>query len=185
VRYSRWFTNDQGGSPGDASDTLRVEVSNNDGSSWAPLETVGAGTPLEWVPVQLPIGVAPTSQMRFRYSTADLGAGSLVEAGVDDFSLVDVGQGCASCAAPTNVCQIHVSRSGDDAVVSWSVDPGVRVLVYHVTGCGEQILIGTVEGSTSFVHEEALLSEQSFHYRVTVVDACGDEQPICGTTDCP
>ena len=122
--------------------------------------------------------------MRFRSSARDLTNPSLIEAGVDDFSLVAPGQGCNSCAPVANVCTISVARSGDDAVISWSGLAGPRRVIYRLTGCGEKLKLGTTEG-TSFVHEKALLSDEPFFYQVTTVDACGVEQPFCGETDCP
>ena len=52
------------------------------------------------------------------------------------------------------------------------------------TGTSDRIRLGTSE-SNAFVHEEAALSTEAFQYRVTFVDACGDEQAFCGATDCP
>jgi hypothetical protein len=188
VQYTRWFTNDQGGSPGDPTDTFRIEVSNDGGGNWTMLEEIGAGTPLQWIPVEVPIPLAPSADMQFRFTAADLGAGSLVEAGIDDFALIDEGQGCSGSACaftPPNICAIHVGRSGDDIVVAWTTDPGRRAMVYAVSGCDEAILIGTVDGGTSFVHEGAALASESFSYRITTVDNCGEEMPFCGDTDCP
>ncbi len=189
VAYSRWFTNDRGGSPGDPTDTFRVDVSNDDGQSWTPLEVIGAGTPLAWVPTTLALPVAPTSEVRLRFSAADLGAGSLVEGGIDEFRLVDAGQACEQCTAPPaqTLCQIVVTLDGDDVVIDWSANPvGTRAVVYRIPGCEPSgwIKLGTTEGSV-FVHEGAALSAEAFNYRVTFVDACGNEQPFCGTTDCP
>jgi len=189
VAYSRWFTNDQGGSPGDSTDTFRIDVSNDDGQSWTSLEEIGAGTPLAWVPVQLTLPVAPTSEVRFRFTAADLGSGSLVEAGIDEFALIEAGQACEQCdqAPAQTLCDLTITLDRDDVVLNWSIQPlGARAVVYQVNGCGaaNQVKLGTTEGSV-FVHEEAALSGESFSYRVTFVDACGDEQPFCGTTDCP
>ena len=188
VAYWRWFTNDRGGSPGDPTDTLRVEISDDDGQSWEMLEEVGAGTPLAWVPVELalPAGVAPSSQMRLRFSTADLGEGSLVEAGIDDFAFVDPAQGCSNCDTPQpKPCSVVVSRSGDaDILLSFTNLAGRRIEVYNVTGCDEMLLIGTTTGN-SFLHEGALLSTEPFNYRLRSVDACGNGVDFCGDTDCP
>jgi hypothetical protein len=189
VKYQRWFTNDRGGSAGDATDSLRVDVSNDDGQSWSPLEEVGAGTPLAWVPVSIALPIAPTSQMRFRFSTADLGAGTLVEAGIDEFALVEAGAACLVCSSPPpqTLCSIHVNLSGDDVVIDWSANPvSNRAVVYQVTGCGpgNRLRIGTATGS-SFVHVDAALSPEAFNYQVTSVDDCGNELEFCGTTDCP
>ncbi len=187
VRFAQWFTNDQGGGPGEATDSFKIDVSNNSGFNWTPLATVGAGTPLAWVPVSHAIPLPATASMRFRFTAADLGAGSLVEAGIDDFELVNAGQGCSmGCGSnPPSVCTLTVSRSGEDIVLDWGGDPGQRVLVYHIGGCGQKLLLGTVEGGSVFVHEDAALSTDSFNYRVTSVDSCGAEVPFCGPTDCP
>ncbi len=188
VEYSRWFTNDKGGSPGDLTDVFSVAVSNDDGQNWTPLETVGAGTPLAWVPVAHALPLAPTSAVRFRFTAADLGAGSLVEAAIDEFRLVDSGQACLQCAEPPaqTLCQISVSREGDDVRIDWSTNPVAgRAVVYRITGCGTQdrVKLGTSDGN-SFLHESAAASNEFFQYRVTFVDACGNELPFCGTTDC-
>jgi hypothetical protein len=188
VAYSRWFTNDRGGSPGDSTDTFLVEVSDDDGQSWSVLEEVGAGTPLAWVPVDYSLPVAPTPEIRFRFTARDLGSGSLVEAGIDEFRLIDEGQRCNQCdPVPQTLCSISIEKNRDDVVVDWSVNPvDTRAVVYHVTGCdaADRVKLGTTEES-SFVHEDALLSHEPFQYRVTFVDACGNEQGFCGPTDCP
>jgi hypothetical protein len=189
IRYARWFTNDRGPSPGDPTDTLRVDVSNDDGQSWTSLEQVGAGTPLAWVPVSLPLPVAPSSEVRVRFSTADLGSGSIVEAGIDEFAVVDAGQACNQCTEPPppTLCTITVERNGDDVRIDWSTNPvSTRAVIYNVTGCepSDRVKLGTALGN-SFVHEDALLTDAPFQYRVTFVDACGNEQAFCGTTDCP
>jgi hypothetical protein len=189
VTYSRWFTNDRGGSPGDPTDTFRIDVSNDDGQNWTSLEEVGAGTPLAWVPVQLALPVAATSQIRFRFTAADLGDGSLVEAGIDEFGIVDGGQACEQCTVQPaqTLCQISIGRDRDDIVVDWSVNPvETRAVVYHVGGCDEsqRVKLGTTLDS-SFTHVGAALSLDAFNYRVTFVDECGNEVAFCGTTDCP
>lgn len=86
LSYSRWFSNDQGASPNE--DVMVVEISNNNGSSWTTLETVSQNANA-WVPVTFSVNdfLTPTSQMLVRFIAADNGAGSIVEAGVDDLRL--------------------------------------------------------------------------------------------------
>jgi hypothetical protein len=93
VRYYRWYSNNAGSAP--FADVFRVEVSNNGGSTWTPLETVGpTGSEVTggWFRRTWRIAdfVAPTSQMRFRFIASDLGNGSVVEAGVDGFEILVV-----------------------------------------------------------------------------------------------
>jgi hypothetical protein len=124
--------------------------------------------------------VSPTALMQFRFTARDLGAGgSIVEAGVDDFVLVDRGQGCGGCALPVQIVgAISVDRSGDDVVLDWTADPvsATRYIVYKLGGptFGEAIAIGTTD-TKSFVHEGAALSGEDFFYRVTAVDSCANE----------
>jgi len=185
VSYARWFTNDRGASPGE--DPFIVEVTDN-GVNWALVEQVdsppGDLLPLEWVRVQIPLTglVAPTSSMRLRFTAADLGAGSLVEAGIDDFSVIDLGQGCVGCAQPVGVVgTIFVDRAGGDVVIDWIADPvaGSRFAVYALGGAtfDVPVRVGTVDGRV-FVHEGAALSSSDFYYRVTAIDACGNESSL-------
>lgn len=96
VSYYRWFSNNVGV----VDDIFRVEISNNGGSSWVPLETVGANSPEAaggWYEKTFRIAdtIAPTSTMRLRFIAQDLGTGSVVEAGVDHVRILQ-----ASCAPP-------------------------------------------------------------------------------------
>jgi hypothetical protein len=180
VRYSRWFTNDQGDNPGE--DFLDVEV--NDGSGWALVEQVTGG-PLAWVDVQHSLsGIAsPTSTVQFRFRTSDqVGSGSIVEAGVDEFALIDPGQGCLGCTLPVDpVGILKADIVGDDVVLDWTPDPvvGTRYLVYRLDGptFADATLVGTTDTKT-FVHEGAMLSNAAFNYRVSAVDACANESTL-------
>jgi subtilisin family serine protease len=189
VTYSRWFTNDQGTGVGQEHDVLAVDVSNDGGETWSPIESIGSGTPLAWVSVDHALPVAPSSDVRFRFTASDLPSGSLVEAGIDEFAIVDDLLACHGCdtPGPSSLCHIDVGRAGDDVVVDWSTSPvTTRAVVYHVPGCDreEWVKLGTSEGS-SFVHRSAMTTGASFQYRVTFVDECGNEVGFCGATDCP
>lgn len=91
LSYYRWYSNDVGNAP--ASDTMFVEISNDNGQTWTNLETIGpAGNEVSggWFRRNFPIAdfVAPTSQMRVRFIVSDLGDGSVVEAGVDGVEIL-------------------------------------------------------------------------------------------------
>jgi hypothetical protein len=92
ISYWRWYSNTQGGAPN--ADTFRIDISNNNGASWVNAETVGpagAETNGGWFyhEIQVASFVAPTSQVRVRFVAEDAGTGSVVEAAVDDFLLID------------------------------------------------------------------------------------------------
>jgi len=90
LSYWRWFSNDQGATPN--SDVFLIDISNNNGTNWVNVETVGPSGPeasAGWyfhevvVSSLLPL----TSQMKVRFIAQDLGDGSLVEAAVDDVQI--------------------------------------------------------------------------------------------------
>jgi len=85
ISYWRWYSNDAGSNPG--SDTLRVEISNNNGGTWKYVEKL-VQSAAAWVNVTVPVAnyVTPTANMRVRFTAEDVGGGSVVEAAVDDFS---------------------------------------------------------------------------------------------------
>lgn len=106
ISYARWYSNTAGDSPN--ADIFVVEISNNGGASWTNLETVGpagTGTSGGWFHVSHRIAdtITPTANMRVRFHASDLGAGSVVEAGVDAFEVISFGcENPDTCVADTN-----------------------------------------------------------------------------------
>ncbi len=97
LSYSRWYNNQFGLA---VDDTLVISISNNNGTSWQVLETVGptGGDSFGgWIAKRFRIAdhLAPTNQMRLRFDVSDTGTDSLVEAAVDAVAIVSY-----SCAAP-------------------------------------------------------------------------------------
>jgi hypothetical protein len=82
VLYRRWYSNNLGGAPN--ADSMPISISSNGGATWVVLETVteNAGA---WVEKSFRVAdfVAPSANVRIRFEARDLGAASLVEAGVD------------------------------------------------------------------------------------------------------
>ncbi len=94
ISYARWYSNTFGAAPNE--DVFVVEISNNAGASWTNLETVGpagSGTSGGWIVAEHRIAdfVTPTSQIQLRFTASDLGAGSVVEAGVDAIHIEELG----------------------------------------------------------------------------------------------
>ncbi len=94
ITYWRWWAD-----AGASDDTFTVELSNDDGGSWVTLETVGPGvSPGAWVFQSFRVAdfVDLTAEVRLRFTASDIGAGNVVEAGVDGVALYNTATG-VSC----------------------------------------------------------------------------------------
>lgn len=101
ISYARWYSNDKGASPN--ADSMPVEISNNNGTTWVQLESVTENLNA-WSVKTFRVAdfVTPTATMRIRWRPSDLGSGSLVEAGVDDFRVFGI-----DCTAPGNPADLN------------------------------------------------------------------------------
>jgi hypothetical protein len=92
VRYYRWYSNDTGAAPED--DDWIVDVSADAGSTWVRLETrTSSNRTWHMVERNLSDYISLTSDVKFRFIAADYDPGSIVEAGIDDFSIVFYDEG--------------------------------------------------------------------------------------------
>jgi murein tripeptide amidase MpaA len=92
IAYWRWYSNDAGNDP--HNDIFEVDISDDEGSSWVNAETVGPSGPETsggWFYHEFRVAdfVDLTSQVRVRFVASDENAGSIVEAAVDDFSILE------------------------------------------------------------------------------------------------
>ncbi len=90
ISYWRWYSNTTGNSPN--ADIFVIDISNNNGSTWTNVETIGPAGPETgggWFLHSLHVSdfVEPTNEVRLRFIAADEGDGSLVEAAVDDLAI--------------------------------------------------------------------------------------------------
>ncbi|MGE3108596.1 MAG: M14 family zinc carboxypeptidase [Phycisphaerales bacterium] len=105
VSYWRWYSNTQGAAPN--ADTFRIDISNDDGGTWTNLETVGPSGPEAgggWFFREFDVSsvITPTSSVRVRFVAEDAGAGSVVEAAVDDFAVTATADCPTGCPADVN-----------------------------------------------------------------------------------
>ncbi len=84
ISYWRWFSNNAGDAG--TEDPWRVEISNNGGTSWVPVENTLISDD-SWSRTLFFISdfITPTTNMRMRFIASDKLNPSLVEAAVDDF----------------------------------------------------------------------------------------------------
>jgi len=122
IEYWFWYSNNLGGAPN--ADSMPVEISNNGGTSWVMLEDVavnpGAWTKRSW---RVRSFVTPTANVRVRFVARDLATGSLVEAGVDDFKVINVD---CTASIPGDINGDGVVNAGDLAGLlgSWGATSG-------------------------------------------------------------
>jgi V8-like Glu-specific endopeptidase len=96
VSYAQWFYSNS------AADVMTVSISNDGGMSWVDVDTVDTtsnGTNTAWEAAAFRVSdfVAPSSQVRVRYSVIDVSPDNVVEAGIDEFRVTQIV--CGGCAA--------------------------------------------------------------------------------------
>jgi aminopeptidase S len=119
ITYNRWFSNNAGAGPN--ADTFLIE-GRIDGGAWQTLELVGPGTTGDpnnsgtWVNASYTLadkGVATGNTLQLRFTARDLDTGSLVEAAIDDLSIL-----APRCNPPAGCDSIDFNGDGlfpDDA----------------------------------------------------------------------
>ncbi len=114
IAYWRWYSNNAGANPN--ADTFVIDISNDGGATWTNVEVVGPTGPETaggWFRHAFRVAdrVAPTASVRLRFVAADLGSGSIVEAGIDDLEVFELCQsGCNS--AFVNYCTATANSTG-------------------------------------------------------------------------
>ncbi|HMB70496.1 MAG TPA: T9SS type A sorting domain-containing protein, partial [bacterium] len=98
--YHKWYVTGGGGNS--TRDDWVVEISSNGGTNWTVVERTDVSSAgWELVSGSVSSLVTPSSQIVFRFTAQDTGAGSITEAGIDDFALFDVETASGATDAPT------------------------------------------------------------------------------------
>jgi len=86
IGFWRWFY-----ATGRGDDWFAVALSNDDGSTWVPVDTTYAAFENRWVEHDVAVSdfVTPTDRVRIRFSAADTPPDDVVEAAVDDVTAFD------------------------------------------------------------------------------------------------
>ena len=185
LTYDRWYYDDSAGG-----DSFKSEMSNDGGASWTLLEqrvtpTNGWGAFSADV-LEL---VAPSEDMRLRFTATDGSTDNVVEAAVDEVHLRGTWVDCQAYTPPPSmapnpvVASLRVAKdSAGHAVLTWSapsVDAGHgAATLYRIARApsplGPWIEVGSAT-STRWVDIDALQAADSFLYRVTGENSGGPE----------
>ena len=118
IAYWRWYSNSSGAGPG--ADVFVIDISGDGGATWTNVETVGPTGPEVsggWFRHSFRVGslLPAASQVRLRFVAADLGAGSIIEAAIDDLEVL---QQCPNnCGGVVNYCTATPNSTGTIAVM--------------------------------------------------------------------
>jgi len=109
LRYWLWYVNDAGSTPG--TDYWLAQVSDDGGSSWTTVDSTYASNHA-WTLIEhdLEQHINLTGQVQARFVAGDRNDGSIVEAGVDDFSIVTyetISTGVAGAAPSAERIVLH------------------------------------------------------------------------------
>jgi len=155
LSYWRWFVNNGNAS---VDDPWVVEVSSDGGAGWVPIENTLTAEPF-WREITIRVAdyVVPGPQFRVRFTASDLSAGSVVEAGVDDFQIYGLETTALSDPAvapgigpvllgnfpnpfhPSTAIQFELAKAGPVKLrIFDATGRTVRVLVDELLGAGRQ-----------------------------------------------
>lgn len=143
VRYARWFANDDGDR-----DRLDVEISNYAGGNWTLIESIPAGT--GWVEANHWISefLAPTGDMRLRFSATDNPNNSITEAALDAFEVLVV-----DCSPQLFVLDVDTLIAGQEATAYASrADPSEPVFFQKSTEGPGETYLSRLEITVDMVH---------------------------------
>jgi hypothetical protein len=195
VGYYRWYSNNQGDAPG--TDFWVVDVSNDGGTTWSSVENINppSGEQNTWRRVEVDIidrfGSPNLVQLRFRAS--DLNAGSIVEAAVDDLTVL-TRSGTAAIDEPATVTQVPFSVGPSQpnpfnphTTLTYTL-PGetkVEVTVFDATGRAVRHLYAGIQPSGEHAvtwdgrdDTGAGLSSGVYHVRVAAAGQSGTQKIV-------
>ncbi|MBM3991942.1 MAG: hypothetical protein FJ298_13165 [Planctomycetes bacterium] len=106
LSFARWLVSD-------GADVMSVDISANNGSSWIPAMTLTSVAGWRIETLRVASLVTPSSQVRLRFSVADLAPGSITEAGIDYLRVLQVD--CTNLPVGTSYCTAATNSSGASA----------------------------------------------------------------------
>ncbi len=182
ISYARWYSNDYGSAPNE--DVFIVRVSDNDGSSWVVVDTIGPVNDASggWIEDAFRVGqfVTPNATVKVQFEASDYNNGSVVEAGIDAFAVKRIecsasgGPNIQTTSLPDWTVGIAYSQqldaSGGTGALTWDDMNG------DLTGSGLTLSSGGLVAGTP-----SSAGAVSFTARVTDETPVSDQQPLSFT----
>lgn len=164
LRYARWYSNTVGASPEE--DVFVVELSDDGGTSWFNLETVGpSGREVAggWFQpifrILDSVAVENLGSVRVRFSASDLAGGSVVEAGVDGVELFDLE--CVSTCQAAEVPNVEADGIAKSRTISFQPGSASRLTALQVELTDALPGFTSFEGATFWVGPPTAVTETS------------------------
>ena len=140
IEYWRWYSNNTGNGVG--GDIWKVDLSNDDGATWVPVEhTAATAQSWERVLARVEDYLPPTHTMRMRFVANDDPPTSVVEAAVDDFRLLSFPAGTVSAGGEGLPRSLEFlaprpNPSRGDAMLRWRLPAAahVRLELFDIGG---------------------------------------------------
>ena len=166
--YYRWYTNDQGATPG--TDFWQVYISNN-GTNYIPVENTNVSDH-SWRRFVFRVNdyLTPTSTVTVRFVAEDANAGSLIEALMDEFSLYDA-QGATGLneTSPFTAVNAWPNPASDALTLSCITTEQEKGAIRIFDASGRNVLSLNVEllpGKNDFRIPTSDLSAGMYHVQV-------------------
>ncbi|MBN1426663.1 hypothetical protein JXA88_19120 [Candidatus Fermentibacteria bacterium] len=153
-------------------DPLTVEVSNDNGTTWVVAEQIHTRqtwTEARWFVEDF---VAPSAQVRIRFTAWDTDPGSLIEALVDD--LLVVGYGCEGGLAPPDVT---IAQDGLWVSLTWDPVPDATTYQVYSSADAWSGFVADLTGTLSGTTWQAPMVGERRYYRVTASSADAESVP--------
>ncbi|MCB2230942.1 M4 family metallopeptidase [bacterium] len=184
ISYARWYSNNNGADPNN--DIMYVYISNNNGSSWTLVESIGPSVQANggWNTNAFFAStyVVPTATMMMRFDVGDLNSGSVVEAAIDafDVTIYECDLSTPSIVTPSvpdwtegGYMERQLQASGGNGAYTWSDKFGDLAgtgLALSSSGMlsGTPSAAGDITFTAEVADDSSMTDEQEYTFTINV-----------------